>query len=1000
MPLPEGRKTTGAGLLQPAHDPGAHREGDGRSAMKPMAGSTQTPARVLGGMSAAAARDDATALLAVKALCALIVAVGLLLLAFGLVQMGFGPLSPLARSRLVLGACLLAGGLAAGELGRRRWRRSAAVLALLLALAALGLHAWRSGLGTYSLVLSGGVLLVTLAGVLVDLLVACVLAALNLALVGALELAERSGAIAGAAVLPAVAAETRTLSYALLAAAALIAAWVVRRQVLGNAELAREQERRMARLLQLGSDFTWEMDAQARVTYLSPSFELHTQRTIAEFSRAGTPAGPTIVEDAQWAQLQADLRARRAYRDRVIHFMCSDGTEIYLNGSGEPVFDARGRCVGWWGVSRNATVEMEAQRALERSQAMLDRLVRLSPDAICVASTRDGRILLANPAFVQLAGRPEEDVLGRNGFELGLWRDEESMFALGRAIRAQGGVRDFRSLAWRPDGEARSVLITAAAFDWDGEAVAVITTRDVSEVERAKQEADAILDNAVVGVCLVRAHRLDRVNPQLERMLGLPIGSLEGKSTEVLFPDRRRFEEFVGLFETMQAAGETIDIERKAMRSDGKLILIRMRGRAVDPLRRRETGTIWVIEDITERRRAELELAEAKREAEAASHAKSRFLATMSHEIRTPLSGVLGLARLLQDPALGEARRRDYLGHLVDAAEVLTGIVSDVLDLSKIEAGQLQVERIAFDLHGVVASTFRTFAPLGRERGLQMHCHIAPDAPRDVLGDPVRVRQILSNYLSNALKFTDRGRIDLHLARSARTGADAGARIEVRDSGIGVPPNVRDLLFLPFTQADSSTTRRFGGSGLGLSICRELATLMGGEVGCDSDGVHGSTFWVELPLHPAHDEDVGHPGALAVPAQPLLGMRVLLAEDNPVNRLIVGAMLGRLGAEVVEAEDGAHAVRVASQATPTLHAVLMDLHMPEIDGLEATRLLRAQRATAHLPVIALSAAVLDAERAQAQAAGMNGFLAKPTSEADLLRVLWPFAPAQPGWPTS
>jgi len=966
--------------------------------MKPGADLPQTPARVLGEAPAGAGLDAEHAVVAARALCAMIAAVGLLLVVVSIVQRTAGPLSLLAQSRLVLGALLLGGGLAADRLGRQGRHRAAVILVLLLALAAIGLHAWRSGLGTHSLVLGGSALLVALAGMLADLVLACIVAALSLMLVGALDFAERSGALAGAAALPVVAHETRTLSYALLTAAALIAAWVVRRQLRSSADRARAQEQRMGRLLQLGSDFTWEMDAKARVTYLSPSFEAHTQRTIAEFSRAGAADGPTIVDDSQWAQLQDDLRARRAYRDRVIHFVCRDGTEIYLCGSGEPVFDAFGRCVGWWGVSRNATAEVLAQRALERSQAMLDRLVRLSPDAICVASMRDGRILLANPAFVQLAGRAEDEVVGRNGFELGLWRDEESMVALGSAIRQQGGVRDFRSLAWRPDGEARSVLITAAAFDWDGEEVAVITTRDVSEVERAKQEADAILDNAVVGVCLVRAHRLDRVNPQLERMLGLPIGSLEGKSTEVLFPDRRRFQEFVGLFETKQAAGETIDIERKAMRSDGTLILIRMRGRAVDPNRRRETGTIWVIEDITERRRAELELAEAKREAEAASHAKSRFLATMSHEIRTPLSGVLGLARLLQEPSLGEPRRRDYLGHLVDAAELLTGIVSDVLDLSKIEAGQLQVERIAFDLHGVVASTFRTFAPLGRERGLQMHCHIAADAPRDVLGDPVRVRQILSNYLSNALKFTDRGRIDLHLVRSAR--AAGGARIEVRDSGIGVPPELRDVLFQPFTQADSSTTRRFGGSGLGLSICRELATLMDGEVGCDSDGVHGSSFWVELPLHAAEDDDVTRPGELPVPSQPLLGMRVLLAEDNPVNRLIVGSMLGRLGAEVVEAEDGALAVRVASQSTPTLHAVLMDLHMPEIDGLEATRLLRAQQATAHLPVIALSAAVLDAERAQAQAAGMNGFLAKPTSEADLLRVLWPFAPAQPGWPTS
>jgi PAS domain S-box-containing protein len=920
------------------------------------------------------------------------------MLALSLMQRSTGPLTLLAQSRLMLGISLLVGGLAAGELARRGWRRVSATVALLAALAAMGLHAWHTGIGTYSIVLGGGVLLVVLAGMLIDLQVAGAIAVLYLFMIFGLEYAERIGVISGHAALAQVARETRTWSYTMLTCAALLAAWVVRSQLRGSIEHAQEQERRMGRLLTFGSDFTWEMDEKARLTYLSPAFEQHTRRPIEEFRKAGTPEGPTIVHDAEWDLLIAALRARRGYRDRVIHFICKDGTDVYLSGSGDPVFDASGRCTGWWGVSRNATAEMNARRELERSQAMLDRLVRLSPDAICVASMRDGRVLLANPAFLQLAGMSESEVIGRNGVELGLWKDEESMLALGRAIRVQGGVRDFRSIAWTRDGDGRPVLITAAAFDWDGENVAVITTRDVSEPERAKQEADAILDNAVVGVCLVRAHRLARVNPQLERMLGLPIGSLEGKSTEVLFPDKRRFGEFVDMFESKQAAGETIDIERKAMRSDGTLILIRMRGRAVDPKRRRETGTIWVIEDITERRRAELELADAKREAEAASHAKSRFLATMSHEIRTPLGGVLGLARLLQDPALGEPRRREYLGHLVDAAELLTGIVSDVLDLSKIEAGQLQVERIAFDLPGVVSSTFRTFSPLGRERGLQMHCHIAPGAPRRVLGDPVRVRQILSNYLSNALKFTDRGSIDVTLDAGTRQGG--WARIEVRDSGIGVPEAIRDVLFQPFTQADSSTTRRFGGTGLGLSICRELATLMGGEVGLESDGRHGSTFWVDLPLQPAAEDAADLAGAQPAPAQPLLGMRVLLAEDNPVNRLIVGAMLNRLGAEVVEAEDGARAVQVASQATPTLHAVLMDLHMPEIDGLEATRLLRAQAHTAHLPIFALSAAVLDAERAQAHAAGMNGFVAKPASEGDLLRALWPFAPAQPGWPTS
>ncbi len=335
-------------------------------------------------------------------------------------------------------------------------------------------------------------------------------------------------------------------------------------------------------------------------------------------------------------------------------------------------------------------------------------------------------------------------------------------------------------------------------------------------------------------------------------------------------------------------------------------------------------------------------------------------------------------------PGLDEARRREYLGHMVDAAEQLTGIVSDVLDLSKIEAGHLELESIEFGLHGVVTSTFRSFAALGRERGLQMHCHIADSVPPRVRGDPVRLRQILSNYLSNALKFSPHGGVRLEVA----PGAPGHVRFVVHDSGPGIAPDLRERLFKPFAQADSSTTRRFGGTGLGLSICRLLALRMGGEVGVDSNGSHGSRFWAELPLPQAAAGDDDE--ARAEQAAPLLGgRRILVAEDNPVNMLIVGAMLRRLGAEVLEADDGEAAVTLARQHADCLDAVLMDLHMPGLDGLAATRALRAEPCTAGLPVIALSAAGLDHERRQAVAAGMNGFVAKPVVEAELLRALLP-----------
>ena len=969
----------------------------GTSRARPLAqvsAPAQSPARAYEEqLDVARQRVDPYAVLAVRALSILVSFVGALLLLVALVQRSDGPLGLLGQSRALMGAALFAGGAGAWALSRRGWNRASATLSLTVGLLALMLHAWHSGLGTHSIVLGGAVLLVAVSGMLVNMPTAIVLGIANTVLIGVLEVAENRGLLSATAGMAQMHAESRTLSFALLTLAGLITAWIVRRQLLGTVSRAQEEERRMSRLLRMGSDFTWEMDHRGHLTWLSPSFEMHTQHTVAEFMQLAKPGGPTFVRDVQWELLLADMKARRPYRDRVIQFVTASGKELFISGSGEPVFDATGRHLGWWGASRNATAEVLAQRELQRSQAMLDRLFRLSPDAVCVASMRDGRVLLANPAFMQFVGLEESKVMGRNGVELGFWRDEDPMLALGRAIASQGWVRDFRSVAWSSDGTEHSVLITAAAFDWDGEDVAVMTTRDVTETERAKQEGDAILDNAIVGVCLVRNHRLERVNPQLERMLGLEPGSLVGKPTEVLFPSREKFKDFIGVYESAQAAGDTIDIERRAMRPDGTRLLIRMRGRAVDPRRRHETGTIWVVEDITDRRRAEIELADAKRDAEAASRAKSSFLATMSHEIRTPLSGVLGLARLLQDPALSPDRRKSYLGHLVDAAELLNGIVSDVLDLSKIEAGHLQVEHIPFDLHAVVWSTFRTFSPIGQERGLEMSCHVAHDTPREVLGDPVRVRQILSNYLSNALKFTDRGRIHVHLFRRTHDVA----RIEINDTGIGVSAELRATLFQPFTQADSSTTRRFGGSGLGLSICRELATLMGGDVGLDSDGRTGSCAWVDLPLVAANEDDFT---TIALPLdeppqQPLLGMRVLLAEDNPVNRLIVGAMLSRLGAEVIVAANGREAIQHASQAPGDVHAILMDLHMPEVDGLEATRQLRAQPTTAHLPIIALTAAVLDAERAQAHAAGMNGFVAKPAGEADLLRALWAYVPGAP-----
>jgi CheY-like chemotaxis protein len=265
-----------------------------------------------------------------------------------------------------------------------------------------------------------------------------------------------------------------------------------------------------------------------------------------------------------------------------------------------------------------------------------------------------------------------------------------------------------------------------------------------------------------------------------------------------------------------------------------------------------------------------------------------------------------------------------------------------------------------------------------------MHCTIDPDVPALVSGDPVRVRQVLANFLSNALKFTAAGSVAVEV--DARPGGHV--RLAVRDTGPGIDAALQARLFRPFAQADSSTTRRYGGTGLGLSICRDLSERMGGRVGLDSTPGQGSLFWAELPL-PAETAAAADGAPAATGPAPLRGLRVLVAEDHPVNMLIVATLLRQLGAEVREVTDGQQAVDAARAHAETLDAVLMDLHMPVLDGLAAARQLRDDPRTARLPVLALSAAALAHEREQAREAGMRDFVAKPVEEAALVRALLP-----------
>ncbi len=390
---------------------------------------------------------------------------------------------------------------------------------------------------------------------------------------------------------------------------------------------------------------------------------------------------------------------------------------------------------------------------------------------------------------------------------------------------------------------------------------------------------------------------------------------------------------------------------------------------------------------------ANQDLESAKEKAEEATKMKSIFLATMSHEIRTPMNAVLGFLELLADSPL-DAGQRDYLTTARSSAESLLTIINDILDFTRTESGRLRVEQVAFEWQPIAEQVIATQQPRIADDKVKLVSAFGSAATRQVIGDPLRFRQVLTNLVGNAAKFTETGKIELRALAVEIEGA-ASLRFEIHDTGIGIPPAALPKLFSPFTQVDGSSTRQFGGTGLGLAICKQLVELMKGRIGVESAAGCGSCFWFVLPavvVAPAFSTV-----ALGTPA--LGGMsagvkgEVLVVEDNVFNRRLVQAILIKCGCEVDCAENGRLALaRLASKA---YDLVLMDLQMPEMDGLEATREIRrlekSNRAgTGRLPVVALTANVLDEDRRRCFEVGMDAFIGKPVKQSELLTMLAQF----------
>lgn len=385
-------------------------------------------------------------------------------------------------------------------------------------------------------------------------------------------------------------------------------------------------------------------------------------------------------------------------------------------------------------------------------------------------------------------------------------------------------------------------------------------------------------------------------------------------------------------------------------------------------------------------KRAGEELKKARDIAEQAAKAKAMFLANMSHEIRTPLNGIVGMIDIMRQTNLDD-QQREYLSIIDISSETLLMIINDILDFSKIEASQISFEQISFNIRNEVDDVYKVLVYSARQKNLELSVRISNDVPETVQGDPFRLKQILINLINNAIKFTKKGFVRVSVSFVRKTGKKDVIRFEVRDTGIGISPENQKKLFTSFSQADTSTTRNFGGSGLGLAISKRLVQMMGGDIGVDSEEGRGSTFWFTASL----DETVS---GLIVKEEvkneyKVRPLKILLAEDNAINQKVSMINIHKLGHQVELAGNGREAVEMFSRQTFDL--ILMDVHMPEMDGLEATREIRKiekERQTDHpIPIIAMTATIYEEDIRSFYRWGMNDYLGKPFKPIDLTQVI-------------